>query len=70
MLEVDPTEIGVEVQIVQVREANLVPGLATPWSATDDTTWKHELRQGVTYHDGSPYGADDVAFSLDHMFGF
>lgn len=45
-------------------ELNLVPGLATAWSVIDDTTWELELREGVTFHDGSPFGAEDVAFSL------
>ncbi len=43
----------------------LSPGLATSWEALDDTTWQINLREGVTFHDGSPLTADDVMFSLE-----
>ncbi|MBL8701691.1 MAG: ABC transporter substrate-binding protein [Alphaproteobacteria bacterium] len=42
----------------------LVPGLATRWTAVDATTWEFELRQGVRFHDGSAFTAEDVAASL------
>lgn len=41
------------------------PGLATEWTATDETTWDITLRQGVTFHDGSPLTIEDVIFSLE-----
>jgi len=43
----------------------LVPGLATSWRAIDPTTWEFRLRRGVRFHDGSPFTAEDVVFSLD-----
>ncbi len=44
----------------------LVPGLAVNWGPTDDpTVWEFELREGVTFHDGTPFTADDVAFTLE-----
>ncbi len=43
----------------------LVPGLATSWRAVDATTWEFKLRRDVKFHDGSPFTADDVIFSLD-----
>jgi peptide/nickel transport system substrate-binding protein len=46
---------------------NLVPGLATSWKALDDTTWELKLRQGVTFHNGNPFNADDVIFSFDRV---
>ena len=42
----------------------LVPGLATSWKATDDLTWEFKLRKNVKFHDGTPFTADDVAFTL------
>lgn len=41
------------------------PDLATEWENEDDTHWLIHLREGVTFHDGSPFGADDVIFSLE-----
>ena len=40
------------------------PLLATSWKQTDDTTWEFELRAGVTFHDGSPFTADDVVYTI------
>src|SRR5579862_1386569 len=47
------------------REMKLEPGLATEWKQTDATTWRFTLRQGVKFHDGTPFTADDVVFSFD-----
>ena len=43
----------------------LTPGLAESWQAIDDTTWEFKLRQGVKWHDGSPFTADDVVFTFE-----
>ena len=50
----------------------MTPGLATSWRALDPLRWEIKLRAGVTFHDGSPFGPEDVAFSLDrpnHVVG-
>jgi ABC-type transport system substrate-binding protein len=40
------------------------PGLATSWSvADDDKTWTINLRQGVKWHDGTEFTAEDVKFT-------
>lgn len=46
------------------QNQKLVPGLATSWKPVDDTTWEFKLRQGVKWHDGSPFTADDVVFTF------
>ena len=44
------------------------PGLATEWSrSADNLTWTIKLRQGVKFHDGTPFNADAVVFSLDRI---
>jgi peptide/nickel transport system substrate-binding protein len=40
------------------------PALATSWKAVDEKTWEIKLREGVTFHDGTPFTADDVVFSF------
>jgi peptide/nickel transport system substrate-binding protein len=40
------------------------PSLAVTWRLVDTTTWEFELRQGVRFHDGTPFTAEDVVFSL------
>ncbi len=42
----------------------LAPGLATSWKALDDLTWEFKLRKNVRFHDGSPFTAEDVTFTL------
>ena len=43
---------------------HLAPGLALNWSAAADDVWEFRLRPNVVFHDGSPFTADDVAFSI------
>ena len=51
--------------VLQDEKQNLKPGLALSWQPIDDTTWEFKLRQGVTFHDGSPFTAADVAFTFE-----
>ena len=45
-------------------EGNMQPGLATDWEYNDDgTEWTVDLREGVTWHDGSEFTAEDVEFT-------
>ncbi|WP_237568770.1 ABC transporter substrate-binding protein [Mycolicibacterium lacusdiani] len=40
------------------------PALADSWTVSpDQLTWTFRLRDGVTWHDGSPFTADDVVYS-------
>ena len=45
----------------------LKPQLATSWKYVDDTTLEFELRPGVKFHDGSPFGADDVVYTVNSV---
>ncbi len=43
--------------------------LATSWEHDEaGTTWTFHLRRDVTWHDGAPFTADDVAFTLQAIF--
>jgi peptide/nickel transport system substrate-binding protein len=38
--------------------------LATSWKPLDSTTWEFKLRENVRFHDGTPFTAADVVFSI------
>lgn len=48
-------------------DANLIGNLAEEFGWADDTTYEVTLREGVTWHDGSPVTADDVIFSFNRI---
>ncbi|HSS26337.1 MAG TPA: ABC transporter substrate-binding protein [Usitatibacter sp.] len=44
----------------------LQPRLALSWSMVDNGhAWRFKLRQGVKFHDGTPFTADDVVFTVE-----
>lgn len=50
-------------------DARLAPGLAEDWSISDDDlTWSFQLREDVTFHDGTEFDAETMAFSLRRTF--
>lgn len=50
----------------KVDGSGLEPGLATEWTVSDDgLTYTFTLRDGVTFHDGTPMTAADVVFSIE-----
>jgi peptide/nickel transport system substrate-binding protein len=73
---VDPhfAEIGTNVVVRQhifdslvdvAPDMTLRPGLALSWRpSADPLVWEIELRQGVRFHDGSPFTARDVVYSF------
>jgi len=43
-----------------------VPGLAESWSVSDDgLVWTFNIRENVTFHDGSPCTAEEIAWSIN-----
>lgn len=42
----------------------LRPGLAESWAPVGDTAWEFRLRRGVTWHDGTPFTAEDIVASF------
>lgn len=48
------------------NQIEVVPDLAESWEANDDlTAYTFTLKQGVKWHDGEPFTADDVKFTFD-----
>ena len=47
------------------KDLQLIPSLALSWEARAPTVWRFHLRRGVTFHDGTPFTADDVVFSIE-----
>lgn len=45
----------------------LEPALATSWKITSDRTYEFQLRKNVKFHDGTPFTAKDVKFTLDRI---
>ncbi len=44
------------------------PWLATSWEqSADGLTWRLTLREGVTFHDGTPFNAEAVKFNFDRI---
>ncbi len=57
--------------LVQFNDDTSVrPELAEEFSSNaDNTEWTFKLRQGVTFHDGSSFTADDVMYSMGRHYG-
>ena len=48
------------------EHGKLVPNLAESWMPVGEA-WRFTLRRGVTFHDGTPFTADDVVWSLNRV---
>ncbi len=53
--------------VARDKNLQIVPQLATSWEVIDPLKWRFHLRQGVKFHNGEPFNADDVIFSLDRV---
>ncbi|MFN8440079.1 MAG: nickel ABC transporter substrate-binding protein [Caldilineaceae bacterium] len=51
-------------------DGTLQPGLAESWTHSEDgLTWSFKLRQGVTFHDGTPFNAAAAKWNLERWVG-
>jgi peptide/nickel transport system substrate-binding protein len=48
-------------------DKGLMPRLAESWEQKEDGSWRFNLRQGVTFSDGTTFDANDVKHSLDRV---
>ena len=48
------------------KDMNPVPLLAESWQILDDkVTWRFKLRQNVKFHNGEPFNAEAVKFTIE-----
>jgi len=61
--------IGVwEPLVILDNEMKVAPVLATSWEMNDDgTIWTFRLREGVKFHDGTPFNADAVILNIPKL---
>lgn len=53
-------------KLVEINtEGELVPSLAESWEVVDETTWRFHLREGVSFHNGEPFNAESVKWTVD-----
>jgi peptide/nickel transport system substrate-binding protein len=50
--------------ITRNPDLTLRPGLATAWTQVEPNRWRFTLREGVRFHEGEAFSANDVVFSI------
>jgi peptide/nickel transport system substrate-binding protein len=60
------TALSLETLLTLGAQGQLLPNLATSWSATNPVTYVYHLRQGVKFWDGDELTSTDVAFSWNY----
>lgn len=53
--------------VIRDDKMELVGALATEWENIEPTVWRFKLREGVKFHGGEDFTAEDVAFSVERV---
>jgi len=53
--------------LLRNRKGDISPALAISYGLVDNNTWEFKLRKGVRFHNGDPFTAKDVKFSLERL---
>jgi peptide/nickel transport system substrate-binding protein len=56
-----------ETLIMLDGDFQLQPGLAESWEFVEPNTWRFKLREGVTFHDGTPFTAEAVEWTMKRV---
>lgn len=54
-----------EFLVARDKQLGMAPALATEWKQDGPLKWTFKLRRGVKFHEGQPFTADDVVFSVN-----
>jgi peptide/nickel transport system substrate-binding protein len=54
-----------ETLAINAPDQSVKPWLAESWTPTSSTKWRVKLKQGVKFHNGEPFNADAVTFSVN-----
>jgi peptide/nickel transport system substrate-binding protein len=50
---------------IDPKDGSVRPRLATSWEQIDERTWRFKLKEGVKFHDGTPFDAQAAAASIN-----
>jgi len=50
------------------EQFRIIPSLAVSWNNPNNLTWRFYLRQGVKFHNGNNFTAEDVRYSIDTFY--
>ncbi|HRE12719.1 MAG TPA: ABC transporter substrate-binding protein [Usitatibacteraceae bacterium] len=53
-----------ETLVTRGKDLKVEPSLAVSWQQVSPTVMRFKLREGVKFHDGTPFTAEDVVFSI------
>lgn len=79
MVQTDPAQISSDTEVLVANHvydylvdvdpaSNIIPRLATDWQVSEDgLEYRFNLQQGVTFHDGSPFSAQDVVWTFNRL---
>ena len=57
--------IAYDTLLTRDDDGTIQPALATEWEQVDELTWVFQLREDVTFADGTPFDAGDVVYSFE-----